>query len=715
MPPFESAQGSNQEKKPIHIESFEALEKLGEGVNERIDSQVDSFISESDTQIDTGLRSLGGEDADVQEALTSVSDVREEAESLRESTKHKITEQSGGESESIVEEAEVSAAERGVQVSQMRDEYSDDQLIKLRKKTADDYGSGLVKSHHDQIMTGEYASHEKAQEAGYAALDEKIERGVVDPLSINSEMISILGVRDKEPVSVEFVEEIGSIVMVELKEFVDKGLIKPEEAVLILSEAEKFAGIYSEGYPDAYPDQVLEITRTNARKLAFQTERDKQVFSGSDHGTKHILEGNMTVADSMLDGLGDKVTAKDRVLIHQIMVDHDMGYTTGIAQAPGSFEASKDHPIFSAKLVEENKEYYVEMFGEDGYETILDVIKMHSYPTSDYDTPTDPQKGFNPEIIRSISSTADALGVTAETKAPAFFRQPEAIEVLQKVKLYGETNLKPKIDKKTGETTMVPIIEPEVLEQFKEQLREIAAQEPDQSRREGYINAIDNQFNPVTVEMTLGLYTGVMNNVSMQERNGKMVPHVKMDISRSQALIGDTFGDKLSIKAFVKAMEDFGVPPEAFGDMAKVIREIRNASTEEDRLELMKRLRYESDSAVFEFGSEFNDTDPAIAEKFEQFEKVSIRGEIGTMTRKLESLKEKTPESVGVILEDFVLDLGLQIDVDELGAIMEIQGELMNNIGDDTAFTNTLRKLTTFRTKKETEFMGVKLPDKSNE
>lgn len=655
-------------------ETVEDLNKLGEETAKEVDETSREAINSGGQQIERATASIGGGPKDIEAGRTALAPVQEEMRGLADETQKKIRETAEG-------EARVG----------LRDTYTSEQLAELRAKTKEDYGEGLVSQAHKGAET--LADHEAAQREAYKALDEKIEAGAVKPDSITSDMLHRLELKDKPEITAESVEKIAEHVTQELKELTEKGFIKEDEARLIQFEAEKFAAIYQEAFPDADPQQIFEVTRDNARKLAYQTERDKQVFSGSDHGTRHILEGNMTMADKMIESLGDKVSAKDKVLIHQIIIDHDLGYTVGVAQAKESFAASKDHPLFSTKFIEANQDYYIQKFGKDGYEMIRDGILMHSYPTSEYDTPTDPEKGFNPDIIRSVTSTVDALGVTAETKCPAFFREPEVIRVLQKVKLYADTH--------EGK------VAPEALAMYKDQLRAIADKETDPSRKEGFYNAIENQFNPVTVEMTLGQYAGVLKEIKMTEREGKIVPIVSMEISQAQALLGDLFGDKIAIKAFVKAMEDFGVSKDVIADMAETIKQIRKAETDEEKQALMEKLKYSSDKAMFEFAPEFKGGMLGIEETFEEVKRLSIRDEIRGLMRDLESPEARTPEKISTLLSEFNRAIGEQVDEEDLEAIMEIQGRIRDNMDNPDEFAKALKEFNTLITKKEREFMGI--------
>lgn len=362
------------------------------------------------------------------------------------------------------------------------------------------------------------------------------------------------------------------------------------------------------------------------------------MFTGSDHGVYHILEGNMNFANKMIDSLGDGITSKDKVLIHQIITDHDIGYTLGIASAKESFNAQKDHPLFSARYIEENQDYYRQKFGEDGCEAIFEGIINHSNVKSEYPS-KDQIREINPDTIRSITSTVDALGVTAETKCPEFFRGPKAIEILQKVKLYADTH--------KGE------ISSGVLESYKDQLRKVADKEPSERRKEEFYEAVEKHFNLYKAETTLGQFTGVIKDIKLIEKKGKVIPEIKIDISRIQALLGNLFGEKISINAFVKAMEDFGVPKEKIEDIGKTIRQVKKSKTKKEKENLKKKLKFEGNKAIFEFSPEFNETSPEIERVMEKFEKLSIRGEIRELAQRIKSPDARTSENIGSLLNEF--------------------------------------------------------------
>ncbi len=575
---------------------------------------------------------------------------------------------------------------------------SDVELQRLRG--AQDYGVGLVDLHHPdgKVMTLE--ENEKEQSDAYKELNAKVEAGVVKPDTIYDDLVDRLKL-GKEREKINTKEEIKAKVDKEIDEIVfDKKLITESEGNLIKGEAEKYLAMYGEAYPDANPQKVFEVVQDNARKLAYQTERDKHVFSGSDHGTKHILEGNMAMADKLLDSLGDKVSAKDRVLIHQIIIDHDIGYTTGAAEH--SFVASKDHPLVSTKFVEANADYYIAAFGQAGFEMIRDGILQHSYVKAELEGPTDPTTGINVDMVRSVTSIVDSLGVTAETKCPAFFRSPNAIRVLNAIKLHAETH--------DGEVDKVS------MGKYKEALKKVAEEEPNLERRAGFIQAIDQQFNIRTVDMTLGQYTGVLREinhtkildgkeVSMDTVGGKIVPKISMDISRAQALLGNLFGDKIAIQAFQKAMKDFGLSPADTAKMAGVIRKLKSAKSEEERTALLEKLKFPTDKGVFDFSPQFNDISTEVEEVFEEFtEKVTIRDSIRTLTDSLKSPESRTHQNFENARSAFMSSVTAKAKED-LSRIKFIMSSLRNNLNNPNEFENSLHQFNNMITKREQDYM----------
>ncbi len=516
---------------------------------------------------------------------------------------------------------------------------------------------------------------EMTQELAFDAYQDKVRDGVtLGAEGIAADMVGELDLEGREELRVESLEQATEAVRAELQEYVDKGYLNAKEAQLILETTSKFGAVYVRAFegkrfrggPERSAGEVLqhayEAMRDNARKIAFQTKLDKRVFSGSDHGTRHICEGCTHFSEQLMGSLkgleGVDFKDQDEVLIRQVVIDHDIGYTTDAAQAKGGFEASRDHPCAGCAFVEANKDYYVDKYGEEGYEIIRDVVLNHSYAQSEYGG-TRPAAGedeltYNRDLIRSVVSTVDAMGATAETKAMDMFRYPETIEILQNVKLYAETH--------GGK------IEDAALDLFKTDLNAVvdtllADGRISAERAAGYRSAIENQFNPKTVEITLGQFTGVVREMKLARRaDGTVAPEIHLEVSRLAALVGDNFGDETALEGFKKAMKDFGLSKRELQSMADLVRRLRVETDPTQREALQRQLTYASERATFVIGEretaglpdEREQERTAITERFEAFERETIRSEIRQQFERIRAVspEARTPDMAQALVDE---------------------------------------------------------------
>lgn len=577
--------------------------------------------------------------------------------------------------------------------------------------------------------------HEMTQELAYQDYQDKQESGASHGgEGIVADMVVELGLEKTKDLKVESVEQAKKEVGKELKIYLEKGFINEREMTLIQETVEKFGDAYiiafkGKKFPsgEIMTEKTLiqhayEGMRDNARKIAFQTKLDKRVFSGSDHGTRHICEGCTHFSETMMasmNGLeGVNFKPQDEVLIRQIIIDHDIGYTTDAAQAKGGFEASKDHPCAGCAFVEAHQDYYEEKFGEEGFNIIRDVVLNHSYVQTEYQgSRADAQPDeitYNRDLIRSVVSTVDAMGVTSETKAMDMFRQPEAIDLLLDVKLYTETH--------GGK------MEPAALAIAKGKFnvlidRWVQQKTISEERGRGYRSAVENQFNPVTVEITLGQFTGVVSSMKLELRkikeigedgiereiDGPIVPKIEMNVSRLAAVVGDNFGDKGALKGFAKALEDFGLSASLLQDEADTVRELKGELDSTRREELLKKLAFSSDRATFQvdqkevtgLSGERAEEAEAIIKKFEAFEANTIRSEI---RKAFESLLEKNPEDrtpeMALSIMSGMRSL-ISLDSQESAKFEDLEQRMMDGLKNNEEMRKIQTEVVRFKSEKE--------------
>ncbi|MBI2049624.1 hypothetical protein HYT32_01840 [Candidatus Roizmanbacteria bacterium] len=590
----------------------------------------------------------------------------------------------------------------------------------------DKYGEGLVNKYQKGKNTP--SEHEKAQAIAYKDLQQKIDQKLVEPSIIGAEIVLKLGVSRELGDIPQTYSEIVERVSDEAKVFLEKGDITKGEFETITQEITEFSNLYSNAYGTENIAKTFELVRDNERKMIYQHVVDKSVFSGSDHGLRHIVNGNIRFAKQMVESLRGKgvvVSAKDEVIIHQVMIDHDLGYTTGAARAPKGWEASKDHPLVSARFIEDNKTYYVNKFGEDGYQAIHDSVLNHSYPKLEYQS--DGKEVVHKGLIRGISSTVDSLGVTVETKTPEFFWSKDAMRTLLKIRLAMET--------------MGGKVPEELMGRYKQELMGVAGQEQNPDRRSGYENAIDNFFNEFTAENTLGHYTGIVRNVYVekvsglqsQETLGNKDDHghegentrfrvvVEMTPTEVYALLGNMFGDKLASQSFVKAIKDLELDPKQVEAHARAIRGARSRGEKKEVLEVA------SDRARIIVGSEFLEEQgldrisdvldaqkiQTISEVFHEIETLSIRTEINEL---LDDMSERGVEAIPEIQARFERSISSKTTLEELRQLndllinlsdMSLTGEKDANGNDITVSQAARERLKGFLTTREKDFLGV--------
>ncbi|MBI5452054.1 hypothetical protein HY945_01200 [Candidatus Gottesmanbacteria bacterium] len=586
---------------------------------------------------------------------------------------------------------------------------------------SDKYGDSLVNVNHKGKNTP--VEHEAAQAVAYAGLQEKIDRGIVDPSAIAEEIGVKLGVASELQNIPDTYDGIVGQVNQEVRRFLEQSNLNEAEAASIEREVVEFAKLYGEAYGTENVPKAYELVRDNARKLSYQAAVDKDVFSGSDHGTRHILDGNTKFAMQMVDSLrvnGLNVSAKDQILMHQIMIDHDLGYTTGAAQAERGYFASKDHPLVSAKFIEDNEGYYVDKFGADGYKAIFDSVLNHSYPRLEYQS--DETDGVHADLIRGITSTVDSLGVTVETKTPEFFWNPDAMRVLLKIRLAAEVN--------DGKTPT------DLMEKYKGELLVVASQEPNQQRQDGYKNAINSFFSEVTANNTLGHYTGVVRGVSVEpvphdtqteimqdhdhahgehDEDHSELAHQKLRVvvqitpTEVYALLGNMFGDKDANQSFMKAMQDLGLDTSQLGEYGRAVTLARMRQEEAPQA-----LDVAHDSARVSVDNQFlEDLSPAelagvigadkiqaISEVFHEVHLLSVRTEINQL---LDQLKAGEGQNIGQLRALFLDSVTEKTSPLELQQLQELIAALGNLESADTA----KQALKGFLTSHEKTFLGV--------
>lgn len=505
---------------------------------------------------------------------------------------------------------------------------------------------------------------------GLMKLETEIEKqpdSKVNPHAIYADMICALKVDDESPVLILSQDELLAEMKAELDNMthltkVEHGHthhLKRKETEQIYEEVKALSALYKKSYPEKSWQEVFQVVRDCSRAIVFQVIRDRSVFCGSDHGVLHILK-SIEMEETLLKGIPD-ATVKDRLLCHIGTIYHDIGYTLSVSQS--SFGAAKDHPLFGARFIEVNQGYFDHYFGQAEREALFDVILYHSYPKDEFGI--NKKASFNPALVRTLTSTVDALGATFDTKMQTLWRDPQAVKVLQKVKLRCEMML---------EYSERPNWFKDYQEELKAVVKEKYAKKPHFFK--SFNNAIEHSFNTMTTKTTFQQYAGIIQNIEMVKHpreKDKNVPRITLGVSQTAVVLSSLFGNEAALAAFEKIMVDFGISDakatiKKFGEILRVMRDIKvemetatgrtKRTLQQKYKELEASLTVQNEAAIFVISPTIQEPKGDIIKLFEDLHEASFRPVTNQIVKNIKALNAQafTKDAVHEICATAVIE-----------------------------------------------------------
>lgn len=490
--------------------------------------------------------------------------------------------------------------EAGVNNQKVIEDYAKDSLTSARDKLFKE----LLKTNpppdtepQKQIATAKLKER-AAKEVYDKQMQGQIDKGYFDPAVIPREIDKMLGPVKMMPLQIEDQYQLDKLLQKEVQRY--KVHLSSHQVDYIKDDIQETMKLYLLAF---YPQRTLmdafALGRDMIRVSVYQEIWDKSVFSGSDHGSKHI---HHNIKNG--DGLHSKMrqnkdfNAKDQFMEHFIHVYHDIGYTTGLSA--NSFDCCKDHPFIGAKMIEANRDYFkYYLGGDDEADKSVDVFKegvlYHAIamPNLTTDKPEAMRAGMHPNLIRAVTSISDACAVTYDRKTQEFWEQPACLIALSRLRLfltqYPEYTKKlsdPGKDEwfggKLDKNNPLDVLAHDVFKATKDDLFK-AADEYDvpKAKRNLFKQAIAQQFNSFTTATTLGQYGGVLTGVSAVRNEDRAegaptyLPEFELAPSIIYGLLKDVYGEDLAQQSFKKLLEEFGVPIETISGQLNLIAEAR--------------------------------------------------------------------------------------------------------------------------------------------
>lgn len=242
----------------------------------------------------------------------------------------------------------------------------------------------------------------------------------------------------------------------------DGGIYNPEKYNDIIGQNAQYLDLLfqcqSEGRipQDLKAGEVFALVSENISALALQDRASSENTLG-DHGERHLVRHNIQVAIELANQLQEKgvpVTSLDKLLLHQTMLYHDLGY----AMEPVRDAINKDgpkgqdagHNILAAQFVRERTakegDLWRRVFGKKASEQIHTAIIYHDkdsegknrvdFSAQKQGETAEEAKG---RIIESIVRTADNTQAFEDKLPELLYTFPETIKYMRLLKTAGET------------------------------------------------------------------------------------------------------------------------------------------------------------------------------------------------------------------------------------------------------------------------------------
>lgn len=234
-------------------------------------------------------------------------------------------------------------------------------------------------------------------------------------------------------------------------------------------DVKNFLGRYSDNLRTAFYQKngrhmnaadAYKLMVKNVAKLALQEHAATETLLGH-HGIEHIVTHNMRVAQSLFDRLqeqGLKVSAKDRVLLDQAMIDHDIGYAlvADEIRAQGLRGQDAGHAVIGARLARESRESSVlnSVFEDPDWTAYHQAILYHGAPHNSHiafqltDGSDSTIRNKNIEVAVRLADTSH--GLDEHKLPPLILDHPETLACLRLLQAAGELGREDLIKKTKG-------------------------------------------------------------------------------------------------------------------------------------------------------------------------------------------------------------------------------------------------------------------------
>lgn len=249
--------------------------------------------------------------------------------------------------------------------------------------------------------------------------------------------------------------------------------LNPEKHATVSKETERFLDLAMQVAPKGFTaGDAYKLVAGNLALISYQDKAAAENMLG-DHGVRHLLGHNINACEQLADGLekrGIPVNAMDRLVMHQAMIVHDLGYAMDSVRNPINSEGLKGqdagHNVLAARYLRERSQDpddpISKLFGQGDLERMHRCVLFHDKDKSGgpgvhfkmKSTLSDEDRAVNLETMTRVADNSHAF----EDKLPELlYRKPDSLKAMRMMKTAGEL----------GDKALVETIKGELAEQIK--------------------------------------------------------------------------------------------------------------------------------------------------------------------------------------------------------------------------------------------------------
>jgi hypothetical protein len=281
----------------------------------------------------------------------------------------------------------------------------------------------------------------------------------------------------------------------------------PEKHATVSKETARFLDLALAAAPkDFSAADAYKLVAGNLALISYQDKAAAENMLG-DHGVRHLLGHNIKACEQLADGLekrGVPVSAADRLVMHQAMIVHDLGYAMDSVRNPINSEGLKGqdagHNVLAARYLRERSQDpddpVAKLFGQKDLERMHRCVLYHDKdqnggPGVNFEMvgqPTAEQRATNLETMTRVADNSHAF----EDKLPELlYRRPQSLKTLRLMKTAGEL----------GDKGLVETLKTELADQIKADLS-LASDD-----REALLQSVSS-VTPMSYQFSVGRIAG---------------------------------------------------------------------------------------------------------------------------------------------------------------------------------------------------------------